>query len=125
MGRSERKHGRKKELSNHIESSWGFEELSEESNDWEEDRLWKSNGETKGKKKLEEFYRKFKKKMGPGAFSKNREVASKRMEGRRFRAILDVLRGRGNLSAKRGLIMRKKVLENDELAGEVTSKWRI
>ena len=109
MGRSERKHGRKKELSNHIESSWGFEELSEESNDWEEDRLWKSNGETKGKKKLEEFYRKFKKKMGPGAFSKNREVASKRMEGRRFRAIFEVTGARSIFQNSGGPILRKCV----------------
>ena len=89
MDRSERTPGRKrkKELSMGIKLGLGFAELGEKLNGWEEDEIWKANGETK-RQEVGGFYRQFRMKMGPGVFSKNRKAAARRNEKRRYRAIL-------------------------------------
>ena len=72
--------------------------------------------EQNGKKKLEEFRRQPKKKMGPEVFSGNREAISKRKEKRRFRTILENTKI-GSTFQNIGGDTEEKVLENAEMGG--------
>ena len=116
MGGRERKHGRKKELWRQIDLGLGFEELREKLNDWEEDKIWKPNGET-GKKKLGCILPKTQEEDGAESVSEEQKDG---FEAQGESAISDNFGKYGdqvNLSEHRGSDADKRALGNAELGG--------
>ena len=83
--------GETKELINQIELRLGSDELRAKSNDWEEDKDWKTNEETKRQKEVEGILPTIQEEDGAGSVSGGMEVVSQRNERRRFRPILEVM----------------------------------
>ena len=108
MGRSERKHGRKKELSNRIELGLGFEELRERMGDGAKTKSGNQKKKLSGSQKLVGFRRQFEKSNGPKVFPKNMKTVSERNGNRRFRTILENMGARSILQNSGWPILTKR-----------------
>ena len=87
LERGERKPGRTKELGDRIESSLCFGELRGKLNGWEEDKIWKSDEETKRREEVGGILLKLMKNKERKDKCKWRNLVAKKKEvekGRRF-----------------------------------------
>ena len=121
MERSERKAGRKKELSNHIEVGMGFEELMGALAYREEDKIWKANEEENRQEEVGGILPTIQEEGGAESVSEE-HVGGFETEGESATSGNFGIYGyRGDLSERRGADADGWVLGNAELGGAVMS----